>query len=130
MNKHSAQFMYDTLKMVANIFFKSEVIDTGMDHLTEVKKEDWIDEKVEEWIELAEEKFKDMIPLLSKKDLELVSEIAKIYYKMPLGSSAYINDEIKIIRVPGGWIHIYRSGIGVSSSFVSFNNEFQVEGSL
>jgi hypothetical protein len=45
-------------------------------------------------------------------------------YNMELHAHEYINNgNIKIVRVPGGWIYISYFD-GVTSVFVPFNNEF------
>ena len=45
-------------------------------------------------------------------------------YKLKLHHYTWINDDIKIIRVPGGWIYMYYDNNDTSHTFVPFNNEF------
>lgn len=48
---------------------------------------------------------------------------AKALYSLELHQQVYINPEINILRVPGGWIYIYKKYN--TNTFVPFNNEFQ-----
>jgi len=129
--KHSSQFLYDTLRMVAESTYDSEIVDEditigpGFDYET---KEARIEEKVEEWIEDAEKTFSDMGPSLSQKEKTSINSIARLYYKMPLGSTIDIEVGMKVVRVPGGWVHIYQGDLGVSSCYIAWSDEFQQEG--
>ena len=134
MKNHSAQFLYDTLRLVAEYAYKSDVLDCGMEDITIghdqefADKDQWISEKVNEWMADAEKMYADLIPSIAKREFGDIGKIAKMYYKMPLGSTVDLGNGMKVIRVPGGWMHVYQTTLGITSVFVQWNDEFQREG--
>lgn len=103
----------------------SHAYDSNVGHgLDWESKDQWIEEKVEEWIGDAEKIFSDLGPELGKKEMEFINENARLYYKAPLGSEFILKSGLRVIRVPGGWMNILMTPIGVTSCFIPFDNEF------
>jgi len=50
--------------------------------------------------------------------------MGNLIYAMKLHDEVNYND-LKVLRVPGGWIYIYYSANIANAVFVPFNNEFQ-----
>lgn len=55
---------------------------------------------------------------------ELTLETERDIYLMDLNEVRRINENLRVIRVPGGWVYLVNSAHGESAAFVPYDTEF------
>jgi len=124
-------FLQSVICNAAELLYEAEIIDTnsedeiGEGETWETKK-DWMNEKITQLFKDTAKKIKTF-PDKSSNEFNIKSmpvDFAKSIYGLSLGESFTTDDDIIIIRVPGGWIYILNCAEGQNSVFIPYNNEF------
>lgn len=123
-------FLQAVICMLAEERYKEEIIDSGFED--EIgpgeqwdSKEEWMNDTISGWFNETAKKVK-LFP--EEPDLEvkkLSIELAQSIYKLPLGEKLNIDEDVDIMRVPGGWVYIFDL-IGAKQNiiFVPWSDEF------
>ena len=79
-------------------------------------KEEWVENKIDIWIEKVNEKF----PVIFSKDyMDASDQASNLFSNLQLGETKKLNKDTRITRVPGGWV--WSSDVQPhSSTFIPF----------
>lgn len=103
--------------------WKEEVVDTDMVDLTIGQdgefdtKEDWFHDKINEWIEGAAKSLADI-----GHELGFDQETALRYMSMKVGEQTVISNDVRVTRVPGGWVWLFHSRDVATSTFIPYTD--------
>lgn len=88
-------------------------------------REQWVKDTVDGWMDEFDALNASATRMSDYKDkteaktaMSKASLIEELYDRVPIGSSFNLSSDIKVIAVPGGWIHTAITHAGITSVFV------------
>jgi hypothetical protein len=134
---NNPNFLQQVILLIANEAYKSDVVDTDMidsligDGKDYESKEQWI----HDWISERFDDVKQRMLTFRAKNTGTVEDdklqdafvMSARFYSLGLGDEFDLNNFIKIVRVPGGWIYHSTNPNSPGQSFVPFNTEFKMD---
>lgn len=104
--------------------YEEEFVNTQMEELefgpdrNYDSKDDWIHDTIKEWLDKAV----DRLPEIGN-DLGEDSATALRYLSLKVGEQIILTHDVRITRVPGGWVYLYRDRDVATSTFIPYTEE-------